>query len=232
MKNLLSFLLICLPLWAIAQDKPAKVRYDPGKWYVGLRAEGYWYSTRSDYAAQNTQALPSVAGSGWNVWVGHHLTRHLDVQVGMFFHSSSVAGNISFYNQQLNDTLAYRETRYVRNRPFYLPATIKFTPLGNHRRIQPYLLAGVSMAIGRIQKNTMQYDPSISISEPPVYNRTSEKEGYKAMFGAYLGLGLQVRIVNRVSLSLDGGFGKNLSRYGGVVANGGLGVIYDFSSAK
>ncbi len=227
MKNQLLLLFLCLPLCTIAQDKPVKVRYDPGKWYIGARLEAYWFGTESHYSVQNTHVLPSVAGNGVNVWAGHHLTRHLDVQVGLFLHTHSVAGNTSFYNQQLNDTLGYQESRFVRNRPFYLPATLKFTPLGNHRRIQPYLLGGLSMAVGRVQKNTSQY--TFAVAEPSYFNNTSEKAGYKAMFAAYVGLGLQVRTVNRISLSLDVGLGKNLSRYGGMFANGGLGLMFDFA---
>jgi hypothetical protein len=229
MKNLLAFLLICLPLWAIAQDKPAKVRYDPGKWYVGVRLETYWFSTNGDLFIQSTQVPPSAVGAGFNVWFGQHVTRHIDVQAGMFFDLNSAnSATQSIYTRMINDTTTYQQTRFIGRRPFYLPVVLKVTPFGSHRRIQPYLLAGVSMAVGRANKTTREYDTG----RPVVYNVSSEKEGIKALFGAYMGIGLKVRVVDRISLSLDGAFGKNLTRNGSITANGGFGFLYDIAPAQ
>ncbi len=232
--------LMATPLIASAQDKSVKTPYDPGKWYVGLRLEAYWLSTSESFY-QSRQVPPSASGAGLNAWFGHHLTRHIDVQVGAFFNFNSVNNsNQSVYRQVINDTVTYQESRFVGQRPFYVPLVVKLVPFGSHRRIQPYMLAGMSMAIGRVQKNTLEYDPTRTMTRPGdtvpwsqlVYSTTSEKQGFKTLFGAYVGIGLKVRVVNRVSISLDGAFGRNLSRYGNVTANGGIGFLYDFASTK
>ena len=236
--NLILACLLLLPLLAAAQEKTAKTPYELGKWYVGVRQEIYWFSADSRLFNQTDRIPPSAGGTGINVWLGHRLTRHLDVQAGAFFNfRNNNAGVAAINSRRVNDTLVFQENRFVRPRPFYLPVVAKFAPFGTHRRVKPYLLAGMSMAVGRVQKTTLEYDPARRVSNPndPAYNtpliysRISEKEGFKALFGAYLGIGLEVRVINRVSLSLDGALGRNLTRDGSVVANGGIGLLYDFA---
>jgi len=240
-RYLLLFWILSVPLAIVAQEKPVNMRYDPGKWYAGLRLESYWFAANSDLFRQKTEVPPSAFGFGFNAWFGHHLTRHVDVQVGAFFNINGGNNNVqAVYSRIVNDTLTYQENRFLGKNPLYLPLVVKLTPFGNHRRVQPYLLAGVSMAVGRKYKTTREYDPNrtMLVPGPPdyymplTYNRTTEKEGLKAVFGAYVGIGLKVRVVHRVSMALDGAFGRNLSRGGSVTANGGIGFLYDFASTK
>ncbi|MCU0355184.1 MAG: hypothetical protein MUD08_15815 [Cytophagales bacterium] len=243
MRNLALVFVLMLPLATFAQEtdvpaQPDKLPYNPGKWYTGVHMSVYWFS----YHIPELNSIPvepipsSLGGGGFNVWAGHRLTRHIDVRAGLFFHSD----RYSFFNSkpvQLNDTTWASRRGSTGNRPFYLPLEIRLTPFGSHRRIQPYFLLGINTQISRVYEIRSLYDPARMEPLPGqpdfrrivTYSSETERKGFLATFGAYVGLGLQVRVYRRLGLSLDGTFGRNISRNSSLTASGNFGLTYDLA---
>ncbi len=223
---------MALPWLAIAQEKPAKVIYQPGKWYVGLQLGAYNFNTRDNMGIGNSNG-------GLMVLVGRRLSRHFDAQVGLLLPTSARrSGGGTFQHIKITDTTT-SQVFSAYGKPVFIPITLKYLPFGSQHRFQPYLAVGFSIVIGQVKKETMLYnskqsgyDPNIPGGyRPIVYDYQTENSGIKLLFGAQVGFGMNVRLVDRLHLSFELMAGRNLSTGGNMpvsAASGGLGLIYDF----
>ena len=132
-----------------------------------------------------------------------------------------------------NDTTTQRISIGYAGYGLYAPLSIKYIPLGAQRRFQPYFIVGLGTMISGTRKYTTLYDPDF-LFQPVIYSSEQEPNGTRILFAAQAGVGLNVRLYNRVHLSTELLITRNLRRdwfYGGGAS---MGLLYDFApkSAK
>lgn len=202
--TLVSILIACLPVALWAQSKPT---YQPGKWYIGVRAEAYTIQrgTRSQGIDSESQGIGLLAG--------RRLSPHFDLQLGLM-----AASQPSDYTTGLIEKDAITDRGYI-GRTLYAPLTVKYIPFGSRRRWQPYLTTGLTTVIGKVRLEEQYYD----------FTMKSVTETGQLSVNLLFGLGVQVRTVSRLHTFLD------LYLMGPVYQGGGgasinAGLIYDLRS--
>jgi hypothetical protein len=206
--TLVSILIACLPVALWAQSKPT---YQPGKWYVGARAEGYNLERkgRSRGIASESQGICLL--------VGRRLSSHVDLQLGLML-ASQPSGYNGALVEDVSTTPRITNRSYI-GRALYAPLTVKYTPLGTQRRWQPYLNAGLTTLAGTMRLRERDADFTVE----------SVSESTQLSVNWLVGVGLQVRTVKRVHLFLEFDLLKPVYQ-GGQGASLSAGLVYDFAS--
>ena len=211
MKATCLLLFLCLSPGIFSQTASAQTStYQPGKWYVGARAEGYNLDRfRSRGISSESQGICLLAG--------RRLSSRFDLQLGLM-----LASQPSDYNGALVEDVSTKPrltNRGYIGRALYAPLTVKYTPFGSQRRWQPYLNAGLTTLAGTMRLRESDSDFSV----------TSVSESTQLSVNWLFGIGLQVRTISRVHLFLQ--FDQMRPIYqGGKGASLSAGLVYDFRS--
>ncbi len=225
-KVLWIVVLLCLPTWILAQNR---AEYQPGRWYIGLRIEGYMLDGIAKDRGSYYDNTSNFFGSGVGIVGGRLLSRHFALQAGLLVNKPSSDNRIKAVAR--NDLVTAAGWRRPLGRGVYIPLSVRYIPFGAERCFQPYVVAGISTSIGRTTRSEWSYDSRIPLDEPPVfYENTTQSGGIRMLFGLQAGVGVNVRLYRPLHLSCEFMLNQNLSDGGKGGFFTGLGLLYDIGS--
>lgn len=215
-KQLILLLLGALPTWVAAQDatsQTASARYQPGKWYVGVKYE----------------LTPYAIGYRPGVTVGYNITPRMSVQTGVTARGL-LRGRPDDPPPVVVETIS-GEIRVVNSVGswVYVPLTLRYSFSKPYRRFQPYVLAGASIYFAK-----QYYRPTTYENGQPVSFQDYQRENLNG-FGFGLGFGARVRVVDRLFLNAEAMVNRTRQKEFGDywwnrlgTGNFAIGILYDF----
>jgi hypothetical protein len=203
MKTFPILLLLWLPLAAVAQNEsipvPKKESYAPGKWYVGAKWEDIALGTSPNV----------VTGRSIGLVGGYALRPRLALQAGL------TPTNVRQFGRSVPQTLpalpalfnGYTGDMYTESARagLYVPLVLRFSFLPPAWRFQPYVQGGVHGYLAGLRRYTFRYENGAYSG-----NYTEHSRRVTTASGLLAGLGIRLRLVDRLSLYGDLLVGRTL----------------------
>lgn len=172
---------------SFAQIKP--------KYNVGVSAGAFIYQGDLTPSAMGSFKTPGfVSGVNGSRRLSPHWWARLDLNFGQ------LRGNDSVYNKP-----EYRKQRAFAFKAPVTEVTLSavYQPLGNDRRLSPYLFAGIGLGAVRIQRDWTRFNAAYFESEPNVAAGLAADSAHglpRTLLVMPLGLGINYRLSDKISL--------------------------------